>query len=126
MSALHNKPLGFTLLEVLIALAILAISSLAIINQTAQGLQQRQRLEQKTIALWVAENQLNSLRLVKDWPSIGRRSDSLRMADQSWKITTEISATADPLLRKIIVSVAAEGEGDSTELVSLTGFRGRY
>jgi general secretion pathway protein I len=120
------KSSGFTLLEVLIALTILAISSLAVINQTSQSLQQRQRLEQKTIALWVAENQLNALRVVKEWPSTGRRSNSITLLNVNWRVLTEISTTADPLLRKITVNVAIDDGDQERELASLTGFRGRH
>lgn len=117
---------GFTLLEVLVALSILAISSTAVITQIGQSIRQIEQLEQKTVALWIAENQINSLNVAEAWPATGRQSKVLTVANQSWLISTEVSATRDPWLRKVEVSVATDDRRSSAALVTLTAYRGRY
>ena len=117
---------GFTLIEVLIALTVLALSAMAVVSQTGQSLNQLNQLQQKTIALAIAENQLNRLQLGDNWPGIGRSDTQLSYANQRWYIESDISNTSDPWLRKIEISVSSEALGKDYPLVSLIGYRGRY
>jgi general secretion pathway protein I len=117
---------GFTLLEVLIALTIVAISSLAILGQTGQSLRQLQQLQARTTAMLVAENQLNALQIMPQWPSLGSNSETLTLADQQWQVLTEVSATSDPWFRKIAVSVGYEEGRQQHTLVELIGYRGLH
>ncbi len=116
---------GFTLLEVLVALAVLAISSIAVLSQTRQSLAQLEQLQLKTVALVVAENRLNSLRITEQWPSTGRQSQSVSFADLQWQVTTDVSSTSEPWLRKIEITVSPS-DNEELSLVNLTGYRGRY
>ncbi|WP_051012869.1 type II secretion system minor pseudopilin GspI [Gallaecimonas xiamenensis] len=50
---------GFTLIEVLVAMAIFALSAIAVINATTNGVRSLSILEEKTLADWVASNKLN-------------------------------------------------------------------
>ena len=54
---------GMTLLEVMLALVILAVSGLAVIKSASDALNNQGYLEQKTLALWVASNRLAELKL---------------------------------------------------------------
>ena len=117
---------GFTLLEVLIALAILAISAAAVIGQTGASLQSQQQLQLKTAAAWVAENQITLLRGADAWPAVGRQTDRVDLMAQSWLVSTAVSPTSDSLLRKIEVTVSLEGDLTQTPLVGLVAYRGRY
>ena len=96
---------GFTLLEVLIALAILAISSLAVIGQSGQSVTQLQQLHLKTTAMVVADNQLAQLQAAPDWPGLGSQTLSLESGREQWRVTTSVTQTSDPWLRKIEVQV---------------------
>lgn len=116
---------GFTLLEVLIALAILAISALAVMTQTGQSLTQLDQLKLKTVAVLVAENQLTALQITPNWPSVGRSDNSVSFADLQWQVKTEVSSTSDPWLRKIEVTVFY-GDNSDAVLADLVGYRGRY
>ncbi len=122
----HRFAAGFTLLEVLIALAILAISASAIIGQSGQSLSQLQQLQLKSTAMIVAENQMSALYIAEQWPGLGSISDTVTIADRPWFITTTISATTDPWLRKVEIAVREEEGRDVPVLVTLTSYRGRY
>ena len=54
---------GFTLLEVLVALAIFALVAASVLSATARSLQTASRLEEKTLAMWIADNRLTELQL---------------------------------------------------------------
>lgn len=117
---------GFTLLEVLVALAILAISASAIISQTGTSLRNQQQLQLKTAAFWVAENKMTLLRSTERWPSVGRQTETVELMGQAWRVNTTVSATPEQLLRKIRVSVTTDNSVDDSALVELIAYRGRY
>lgn len=115
---------GFTLLEVLVALAVFALSAFAVIRQTSQSVQQAEYLEQKSFALWLAENRLAQYRTAKEWPSIGNHSESVEQYGRSWFLQTDVYTTSDPWLRRVEVRVGRE-ESDNS-IITLQGFLGRY
>ncbi|ARN76463.1 type II secretion system protein GspI [Oceanicoccus sagamiensis] len=122
---MNKQQTGFTLLEVLIALAILAISSLAVISQTGQSLTQLERLHLKTTAMVVADNQLALLQAAPDWPAVGSQTKSVKLGEQQWQVSTDISQTSDPWLRKIEVIVSPVQQADNV-LALLVGYRGKH
>ena len=122
---MSGKVFGFTLLEVLIALAILAISSLAVISQSGQSLGQLQQLHLKTTAIVVADNQLAVLQATPEWPDIGSQTTLVELDQQQWQVTTEVSQTSDPWLRKIEV-VVTQGQDIDAPLALLVGYRGKH
>jgi len=119
-----RRPTGFTLLEVMIALAVFAISAIALLSQSNQGISQTLYLEEKSYALWIAENKLTELRLDEDWPPLGEKQDSVSQFDREWSIKTSVSSTGEKSLRRIEVEVSrAEDTGN---LSSLRGYIGQY
>lgn len=118
---------GFTLLEVLIALAILALSAAAILRQTQLEVKQQFELELKTYAMWVADDTLSTLYAQSQWPPLGRVENRITFREQEWVVSTDVQTTPDPLLRKIEVGVnLAAANSDDHKLVSFTTYRGRY
>ena len=117
---------GFTLLEVLIALTILAISSMAVITQTGQSLNQLGQLRLKTVAMVLAENHINRARVSEQWPATGRSTNILSVLDQSWVVNMEVTATSEPWLRKMTVTVSLDEGGDEFPLASLVSYRGLH
>ena len=111
-------------MEVLIALVIFGISAMVVLEQTSRSIKQQAHLEEKTFALWTAENSLASLRLKKEWPNTGGTEIQTTLAQRDWLIEQKIEKTANPLLRKITVSVSREDK--AAPLVSLTGFVGEH
>jgi general secretion pathway protein I len=110
---------GFTLLEVLVALTILAVALAAAIRGVGEQARGVTHLRDKSLAHWVALNQLAELRLQQSWPASGRRSGEEKMADQRWYWQIEVSDTADPEVRRIDIRVGLR-EGES--LAQAIGF----
>lgn len=119
---------GFTLLEVLIALAILALSAAAVMRQVQLGVRQQQQLELKSAALWVADDSIAALTSMNAWPPLGRAQRTVQFRGQSWDVLTNVGASPNENLRKIVVSVNLGGQGETGQpaLVSFTTYRGRY
>lgn len=114
---------GFTLIEVLIALAFLAIGMSAIIATVGASIRNAAELQSTTYAHWVAMNELTTLRLSITWPDTGSQSGSAELAGQKWNWQMQISTTPDPDLRRVDVTVSS-ALAPGTAVASVTGFIG--
>ena len=117
----HKKYRAFTLLEVLVALTVIAITLGAIIKTSADQAANTSYLKQKTIANWVALNIHNQLLLEKKWPDIGKSTDSTRMAKHDWHWQREVLKTLSNDTRKVVYRVYADDELRQP-VSSLTGY----
>ena len=122
---------GFTLLELLIALAVLAIVSLAVFGRGGDVVRGLYTMEQRTLARWVAENEVSKLYLERihktDPVPLGARRNRVTLGDRTWQVVRRIQATSHPALRRVEVSVYAVEEGTEVGPVDvLTAFVGRY
>ena len=111
---------GFTLLEVMIALLVIAIGIGAVINTTGESGWKSTQLRQKTIASWVAQNQIALYRAKRTWSNQSSKSGVEEMAGAEWEWKMRISATDDPSLRRLDIDVFLRGEEDV--IASVTGF----
>ena len=121
---------GFTLLEVLVALAIFALVAASVLTATARSLQTASRLEEKTLAMWIADNQLVELQLSKNPVAEGRDQSEVYFAGRRWQWQSEVQATREPDMRRVTLWVAPIAQDRSTAdlreraVVSLNGFLG--
>ncbi len=106
---------GFTLLEVLIALVILAILMVSAIKITADNIKNLWNLENKTLAAVVATNHVVQLRLDKDKPEKLDGWDEMAGRRWYWQINRSFSNIKDLWMYRIDVFL----EGDKEPLVSL-------
>ena len=111
---------GFSLIEVMVALAILAVLASTIVMQSGSFGANLFRLEAKSMALWVAQNALDEMRSAERIDTREEQSDEVDMGGQRWIVTRTIADTARPGFRRIEVRVAREGEEGT--VVALTGF----
>ena len=112
---------GFTLVEVLVALAIVSIALLAALRAAGQGTAAVGELRLRLLAGWVAENRLAERRARGDWLplGIGRGTQSQAGVEFVWR--EEVIATPNPAFRRVDVFVSAPAE-QSRALARLTGF----
>lgn len=120
---------GFTLLEVLVALAIFAVVAAAVLSAAGSSVRNAGRLEEKTLAGWIADNRLSELQLALPSPAPGRNSQELHYANRDWQVQEEIVTTSEPDMLRVTVWVAPRERGSSTRLeerasLVLTGFIG--
>lgn len=115
---------GFTLLEVLVALAVVAIGLIAVIGAAGNSTRTAAELKSETFAHWVAMNELSSLRLAATWPDTGTKKGHADMAGQRWNWKAVIKNTADPNLRRVDIDVSTASSPDIV-INSLTGFIGQ-
>ncbi|MGA9851559.1 MAG: type II secretion system minor pseudopilin GspI [Gammaproteobacteria bacterium] len=115
---------GFTLIEVLIALAVLAIGMIAVISTAGTSTRQAGELRDDTFAHWVAMNELTTLRLAPAWPDIGTQKGNAEMAGLKWNWQVTASTTSDPDLLRVDIDVSS-ALVPNTVVSSLTGFLGR-
>lgn len=105
----HNA--GMTLLEVMLALVILATAGLAVMQAASQALNNQSYLQQKTFAMWVASNRLSELKLEKQWPTSSWRQEEVEFANVTWYWRYKAVATGDPNFVAIDVEVSDQKEG---------------
>ncbi len=99
---------GFTLVEVLVALAIIAFGLVAVFGQMSQSATAANRLREKTLAEWVALNQLAELRLSGVYPPVGTRSGDVEMANSSWHYEMKVEDREFSRLVEVRVSYTAD------------------
>ncbi|MHB1543847.1 MAG: type II secretion system minor pseudopilin GspI [Gammaproteobacteria bacterium] len=119
-----DRDRAFTLLEVLIALAIVGIGLLALLGTSIENTRVASGLRDRTFASYVAANEIETLQLAPNWPSLGKSEGHSRMAGTRWYWTFKVTHTASPGLLKVVVAVGLHPHA-SRALVSLTGFLGR-
>lgn len=115
---------GFTLLEVLAALIIVSLGMLGVIEAVSQTASNGSYLRDKTLAHWVAMNQLTKTRLESRPPKIDETSDEIEMADRRWRWTMKITQSPVESVRRIDISVRLADAVKTSSLASVTGFYG--
>ena len=116
---------AFTLLEIMVALAIIALTLGAVIDKTTQSNRHAQHLRDKTIAGWVALNQLALVRARREWTNKSSKQGQVEMGGRDWLWTMKISSTDDKNIRRLDIDVFSTEEGrEDSPLVSMTGFLG--
>lgn len=97
---------AFTLLEVLVALAIFATVAAVLLTASARSLQNAGRLEEKMLAGWLADNYLTELQLATSPSAIGNDSQEVEYAGRTWQLYSETTSTSEPGMRRVDVWIA--------------------
>lgn len=114
---------GFTLLEILVALAILSIALMAALKSSGEAIRNTTALKERTLAQWVMVNRVAELELDKTWIELGTTRGKELMAGQTWYWVISTEKTPDPDIRKAEVSVGLEEK--TKALVSMVAFLDR-
>ncbi len=104
---------GFTLIEVLIAVAIVAIGLAAIITEVSRDMQYAHLLRTRTVAQWVAMNKITEWQVSHEWPAPGEKKGETEMARHTWYWRINVSATDDKNIRRLDVEVAEQQDSEA-------------
>jgi len=115
---------GFTLIEILVALAIVAVALAAGMRAVAQSSDAATLLKDRTLALWVAQNRLAAAQLADPWPPLGFRDGEAQQANTRFVWRETVEGTPNPGFRKIEITVADPAAPDYA-LARLVGYLGQ-
>lgn len=116
----RNK--GFTLIEVMVALAVIALGLAAVIKTVTSTTNNTIYLRDKTFAYWVAQNQIAEIELTTSSPKKGFTDGEEKLAGQIWHWTRKVDSTEDPDTNRVEVTVRKDKDRSSqnyAELVTL-------
>jgi general secretion pathway protein I len=103
---------GFTLVEILVALAIVAIGLAAAVRATSQVITGTESARIRLVATWVAQDRLTEHSARVNWPAPGTASGNASQGPFAFAWREIVSATADPALRRIDIAVAEAARPD--------------
>lgn len=113
---------GFTLLETLIGLVVLALALVALSRTAASQVNAFSQMRERTLAGWLAQDVLTQTRLTTQFPAQGKSDGRRRYANRDWRYEVEVQGTDVATIRRLDVRVFAST--DATPLAALTGFAG--
>ncbi|MGA0707781.1 MAG: type II secretion system minor pseudopilin GspI, partial [Steroidobacteraceae bacterium] len=119
MSSGERRPAGFTLIEVVVAMAVVALGLLAVFRVVSDTVNNTAHLRDRTFAEWIADNQLTEIRLRGALPSVGTASGTVEYAGREWAWESTVSETPVPDLVRVDVEVRlsdSNGEGSLSRL----------
>jgi general secretion pathway protein I len=114
------------LIEVLVALLVFSIIATIAAQMSSQYISTYERVRDKSLAGWVADNRMNELRLQEQLPSVSVNSDDIEYGPSRWRVDTTVINTQDPSIRRVEVDVS-KFRGDGSEparIHSLSAFIG--
>jgi general secretion pathway protein I len=114
---------GFTLIEILVALAVLAIALAAAVRALGVSIDGAAALRDRTLAQWVAEDRLATHEINHDWPALDTAEGDAEMGGRKFHWREQVAATPVARLRRIEVSVYLPGA--DTPLAQLATFVGQ-
>ena len=113
---------AFTLVEVMVALAIIALSLTAIASKMSRMIDTSNSMRERTYASWIAQNKITELRLANVIPEVTTTSGDLEYANSQWRWRAVVSESGIENLFRVDVEVFDE-DGDAV-IRKVTGFIG--
>lgn len=115
------------MLEVLVALAVVAIALAALVSAATGQLKIAERTRDKAVAGWVAANVLTDLKLRERFPEPGERTGLVTMANQRFSWRALVQTTVESDLRRIDLRVSLKTDAAPDQpVLTRTEFAGRY
>jgi general secretion pathway protein I len=118
------KQSGFTLLELLVAMAIFATAGMAIMQASSAHIRSLSQLDDLTIASYIANNQLQLALLETEWPGKESSQGEVEMANRHWLWQQRISKLTDDDLRLVQISVSL-AQSPEQMLYQLQSYKGK-
>lgn len=129
MTAARRSPHGFTLIEVLVALAVVAVTLLAGLQASAALTRASERQEEQWLAELCAANELARLRLVRQLPGTGTTTVGCEQGRRQLQVRLTVQTTPNPNFRRIDAAVlrpTADGETEAGVLLQVSTVMGRF
>ena len=117
---LRRRQRGFTLVEVLVALAIVAIALIAGLQASAALTRHAQRQTDMLLAQLCAENELAKIRLARQLPGVGDSQQPCEQAGRTLSVALAVRPTPNPNFRRVDALVQ-DGEQPIWRLTTVVG-----
>lgn len=118
-----RRSVGFTLIEVLVAMTIIAVGVSALVAAAGSSAWRADYLREREFGRWVASNVLAELQIVPAWPDVGTKKTEVEMGRLLWHVETRTQAVSDADLRRVDVEVRRNKDADNY-IYKVTGFVG--
>ena len=115
---------GFTLIEVLAALVIVALGMIAAIQAVTQSARNGTYLRDKTLAHWIGMNVLTERRLQGSAPDVAESTGRVEFAGQQWQWSMTVTQTQVKSLRRLDIAVRRAETPEGAPLANVSGFYG--
>ena len=116
---IFQKHKGFTLVEVMVALAVIALGLAAVIKTVTSTTNNTIYLRDKTLAYWVAQNQMAELELTTASPKNGFTDGEETLAGLTWHWTRKVEGTEDPDTSRIEIMVRKDKDKSAQNYATL-------
>jgi general secretion pathway protein I len=123
---LQRHPHGFTLIEVLVALAIVATALIAGLQATASMTRNAERQSDRVLAQLCAENALTAVRLARRLPDVGDTTTPCEQAGRTLDLRLVVQPTPNPNFRRVDARVSTGVDQQARPLLNLSTVVGRY
>lgn len=120
----HKSSAGFTLLEILIALMILATALVALSGSMTMATKTQIYQKERTYGHYIAMYRLGELKTEEPWPGIGTTRGTVNMLNREWRWQQEVQKTTEDGLRRVDIKVSLQDDEDYV-LGKITAFIGR-
>jgi len=112
---------GFTLIEILVAVAILAVALAATTRAAGVATDGARETRERLLATWAAENRIAELRARRVFPSAGTTSFGTQEGNLPLMVEETVSETANPTIHRVDLAVA-DARAPARVLARLTGY----
>ncbi len=121
---------GFTLLEILVALVVVSLSMGAVVQTVGSYTRNQANLRDRVFAQWVARNQLASVQIAGDWPSVGQKKGDVDFPEdvsgrksREWRWVMQVTQSPEEDMRRLDIDVfRADADDDAEPVARLSGF----